>query len=289
MPVAAVPGSGWWARGAAILDPITHGPTALRAIERWRTRSALQPTYFPYGELVVSLTSYPPRFATLHLTLKCLLTQTLRPHAVILWVAEQDLALLPDEVTRLASEGLSIRACADLRSYKKIVPALESYRGAFIATADDDLYYDENWLQQLAARHSPGGHDVICHRGHEIRHDPWGRPLPYLAWRLNTGAAECANLFLTGCGGVLYPPGSLDNAATDRDGFMRFCPTNDDIWLYWMARRAGSAILKVPGRHRRHVWRGSQKQALLHVNVLYGANDRQIRAMTDAFGYPPGR
>jgi hypothetical protein len=42
-----------------------------------------------------------------------------------------------EAVRRLA--GLEIRTCRDLRSVKKLVPALEEFPRAFIATADDDL------------------------------------------------------------------------------------------------------------------------------------------------------
>ncbi len=79
------------------------------------------------GELIVSLTSYPPRFRTLDLTLRCLLTQTVRPDRVILWIAEADMAKLPPAVVALVEYGLDIRACKDTRSYKKIIPALAAF------------------------------------------------------------------------------------------------------------------------------------------------------------------
>src|SRR5688500_19351966 len=71
------------------------------------------------GELAVSLTSFPPRFDSLHLTLACLLDQSIRPDRVILWIAHQDMERLPVAVTSLEDRGLEIRECDDLRSYKK--------------------------------------------------------------------------------------------------------------------------------------------------------------------------
>ena len=254
---------------------------------RWRARSSLSRQGFPHGRLIVSLTSYPPRFASLHLTLQCLLAQSLAPDAVELWIAEDDRAALPQSVRRLEQDGLTIRFCEDIRSYKKIVPALRAAPGAFIVTADDDLHYPEDWLFQLAARYLPGTRTIVCHRAHRIRHYPTGTPLPYILWHLNVRAGDAADLFFTGCGGVLYPPGSLHRDALDEEAFLRLCPSADDIWLYWMAKRAGSAIRKVPGRHHIYHWPGSQVQALHHLNVIGGANQRQLRAMIAAYGYPP--
>ncbi len=51
--------------------------------------------------LVVSLTSYPPRFPTLHLTLMTLLSQQVLPDRVVLYVFEGDHASLPRDVVAL--------------------------------------------------------------------------------------------------------------------------------------------------------------------------------------------
>jgi hypothetical protein len=260
---------------------------AWRALERWRRRSSLQTAGFAHGRLIVSLTSYPARFPTLHLTLRCLLTQAMKADAVVLWIADSDIALLPDNVRQLTGAGLVIESCRDLRSYKKIVPALGRHAGDFIATADDDVYYDEAWLRDLAALHEAGRRDVICHRAHEIRHGAAGRPLPYVLWKLNTRATNSEHLFSTGCGGVLYPPGSLHRDTLDVEAFSRLCPTGDDIWLYWMTKRAGSAVRRVPERRALCLWPGSQARALRYDNVVNGANSRQVRAMIESYGYPP--
>ena len=71
--------------------------------------------------LVVSLTSYPARFGSLHLVLQSLLMQTVRPDRVILWLAAGDETQLTPEITALDVE---IRICPNWRSYKKIVPTL---------------------------------------------------------------------------------------------------------------------------------------------------------------------
>ena len=69
-------------------------------------------------EVVVSLTSFPPRFSTLHLTLRTLLNQSVSPDRIVLWIAHQDMALLPRKVLALQTQGIEIRPCDDLRSFK---------------------------------------------------------------------------------------------------------------------------------------------------------------------------
>ena len=90
----------------------------------------------PHGldrPLIVSLTSYPARYKILPLTLKCLLSQTVRPDEVVLWIAHEDRDLLTKEITSLQRFGLTIRFCSDLRSFKKIIPALRTYPDCYIA------------------------------------------------------------------------------------------------------------------------------------------------------------
>ena len=123
---------------------------AARAVKGLRLR--LPVPQKPHGlpsELIVSLTSYPPRFTTLYPTLVHLLVQTVRANRIVLWVAPEDQKLLPGKVRRLVRFGLEIREAVDTGSYKKIVPALQAFPGAFIVTADDDIDYDKKWLEEL--------------------------------------------------------------------------------------------------------------------------------------------
>ena len=126
---------------------------AQRAVSRFPTVTGRKPHELG-APLIVTLTSYPPRFPTLGATLRSLLDQTVQADRTILWLAEQDLALLPDDVIVLKDFGLEIRTCADLRSYKKLIPALQAFPDAWFATADDDVYYRPDWLEE------PRGPDV---------------------------------------------------------------------------------------------------------------------------------
>jgi hypothetical protein len=240
------------------------------------------------GELIVSLTSYPARFPTLHLTLACLLDQSVKPDRVILWIAYEDMAMLPASVLELQERGLEIRSCEDLRSYKKLIPALEAFPHAFIATADDDLYYRVDWLKELVEGLTSEGDVITCHRAHRMKQTPNGPLLPYLEWQFDVqdehSRRPSDDLLPTGVGGMLYPPQSLDPCVTQRQLFRRLCPGGDDLWFYWCARMAGTRFKKVGGKLWLLNWPGSQQTSLWAVNEA-GGNDAMIAALQEEFGY----
>ena len=234
--------------------------------------------------VIVSLTSYPPRFPTLGLTLKCLLTQSVRPDKVVLWIADADMAQLPVEVSALQSAGLQIRTTRDIGSYKKIIPALREFPGACIVTADDDAYYCADWLRELLEGWTGERDMVVCHRAHVIRYDKLGQLLPYREWRFDVeDRGEITGLFPTSGAGVLYPNGVFSKDVIDEKTFLSICPRADDIWLYWMTSRAG-ARFKAIGRHRKLIcWAGSQEVALFHENIR-GGNDVQLMSLIKKYG-----
>lgn len=239
--------------------------------------------------LIVSLTSFAPRFATLHLTLESLLDQTIVPDAVILWIADRELALLPERVRALQKRGLTIRGCPDVRSYKKLVFALNENSDAMLAVADDDLFYPPTWLRTLVEGYDPADPAIACYRAHRIRLRGDGRIAPYLSWEMEVqderARTPSVDVMPTTGHGVLYPPGCFMPEVTDRALFERLCPTADDLWFFWMSRRAGWKYKKVGGAQPLIDWPSSRTASLMQGN-LAGGNDRQIRAMEEEFGNP---
>jgi hypothetical protein len=228
----------------------------------------------------------------LPLTLQSVLRQSVRADRTILWIAHADMPLLPKDVIDLRAAGLEIRATDDMRSYKKILPALDAFPQAFICTADDDVYYWPTWLEELVKGHLVEGPEmtgrlVTCYRAHEITRDAHGRFLPYKDWAQDAFDRKRSTLlFPTGIGGVLYPPGMLAHTCDDRGAAFTLCPHNDDIWLYWIGRRNG-ATYKIVRRRREFVlWRGAEDQALWHSNLALDGNDVQIRKVAERYGYP---
>lgn len=240
------------------------------------------------GELIVSLTSYRARFVTLALTIKSLLDQRIQADRTILWVGFNDIDQLPPEVTRLQSQGLEIRPCEDIRSFTKIIPALEEFPSAYIVTADDDVYYPPDWLKLLVGGFKENSPAIVCLRAHVANIQDDGYLTPYATWELVTHALTDRSptelLFPTGVGGVLYPPNCFPQRVTDKSCFLELCPHADDVWLFWMAEIAKTPHIRVPHSIEIVNWTGSQEIGLFHENLYNDRNDQQVRAMEKYFG-----
>jgi lipopolysaccharide biosynthesis glycosyltransferase len=200
--------------------------------------------------IIVSLTSYPARIGTVHITIKSLLEQNCKPNKLILWLAEEQFPSgeneLPSDLLKMKEYGLAIKWCRDIKSYKKLIPSLLEYPDKVIVTADDDVIYNKNWLLQLAVAHVAAPSHIVCHRGHRVLFDKEGNIESYRNWpqEINDEIASYS-IFFTGSGGVLYPPRSLHESVTDAELFTEICPHGDDIWFWGMALLNNTKIQRV--------------------------------------------
>jgi hypothetical protein len=237
------------------------------------------------GHLVVSLTSYAKRFPTLELTLRRILQQSVQPDDTILWIAPEDLQHLPKGVLALRHSGLTIRETRDIRSYKKIIPALQNYPDSFIITLDDDLAYPLDTIEPLVTNYRSSS-EILCRRAHRITFDDSGNLKPYNQWQFESPRESGSDLFATGGAGALYPPRCLAPEVLDEATFTTLAPLADDIWLFWMEHLAGSALRRVGLRHAPQPWPGCNEQGLWVNHNAQGGNDRVIAALTARYGLP---
>lgn len=255
--------------------------TAIAKLPIWRGKKHGLPQ-----EVIVSLTSFPPRFPTLHLTLRTLLRQSVRPDRLVLWIAHHDLAHLPPSVRKLERRGVEIRACEDLRSFKKIIPALEVFPEALIVTADDDLYYDRHWLEDLLSEVRPHAHEVVCHRA--CRFPTTERRMSTLReWVQGVADHESTlpsrDLFPSSGAGAVYSARVFHADVTDRQLFNKLTPMCDDTWTAWMIYRSGATV-RTSGHPRKiRVWARTFRGSL-YVENQAGRMDDHIAAMAARYG-----
>lgn len=260
---------------------------AYRSVARFPSQRARYPHRLP-SPVVVTLTSYPPRFPTLALTLKSLLDQTIFADRTLLWIAHDDYAQLPEEVLALTGHGLEIRQCDDLRSFKKLIPALKEFPDAVLVTADDDLYYPPDWLAALLAAHDPDAPAIVAVRAHLASVQDDGRLAPYDTWTMATHELRDVSptqlLFPTGCAGVLYPANILPQRILDEQKFISLCPHGDDLWFFWIAEQAGITHRRAPFELPIVTWASTQAIGLVNANVACHGNDKQIESLQRALG-----
>lgn len=243
--------------------------------------------------LIISLTSFPQRMYEIHYTLYSLLTQTVKPAKVVLWLGteqfpdgEKD---IPQKVLKLKENGLVIEWHKNLRSYTKLVPSLKKYPNNIIVNADDDIYYEKDWLEKLLKSHKENKNCIICHRAHRVKFDR-EKLAPYKKWpkKIKGGKASYLN-FLTGVGGVLYPQNSLHKDVLNEELFTELAPKADDVWFWAMAVLNKTKILVVKDWIRELTYvnpereRGLTDEVTLFSFNKKGGNDLQIEKVLNHY------
>ena len=187
--------------------------------------------------LIISLTSYSKRLKWIVPCLESLLSQSLRPDKVILWVAHED--QVPKSVIRLQKKGLEIRRVEDIKSYKKYIYARQEFPDSLIAIADDDVVYARSWLEGLYQAYLENPRSVLFYSGRNIslKKDANGKVTlfePYTDWSMtkNDDDGKTSHTFLSlGGGGVLFSSSHNHTDLFKRDLFLSITPTSDDIWF----------------------------------------------------------
>ena len=237
--------------------------------------------------LIVSLTSIPERLHKVHLCIETLLSQSLKPDNIILWLSDtihgDD---IPENLKRLEKRGLQIRGCRDIGPYTKLIYTLRENPQSIIVTADDDVFYPAYWLKKLYLAYQAEPQYIYCYRAHLMKCNSKGIPESYHHWDYFAPGMLGPSHFLlpTGHCGVLYPAGSLHHEVFNEELFSSICPTGDDIWFKAMSLLNGVACKKVEPFFRKFKGiSGTQAKALHKLNVTQNRNDVQIRAVFEHY------
>lgn len=199
--------------------------------------------------IVISLTTFPARMYEIKYALYSLVNQTIRADHIVLWLTEEEFPNREKDISIKLLEtirqlGVEIRwADKNHKAYNKIIYSLKEFPDSIIVTADDDIYYPENWLEILYLEYLE--HGCVCaHRCHKIKIED-DNLQSYNSW----GISECGSYsylnFITGVGGVLYYPGCFYDDVLNEDLYLKASPNNDDIWLWAMILMNGNRI-RVP-------------------------------------------
>lgn len=237
-------------------------------------------------QVVVSMTSFPEAIPYAIQAIHSILNGSVLPDKLVLYLTFSQFpdSKLPESL-RLLSENNPIFEVRnydrDIRSYRKLIPALIDFPEAVIITVDDDVAYHRYMLRDLLGLHSQFPDAVLAHRAKRIK---LGKP--YRKWKkyrwyhfLFKRIYKTSLTLQTGVGGVLYPPHSLRKDMLDVDLFSKIAPSTDDIWFWAAAVANGHIVIPVPfGRNKPH---GLHKPANLSLKTINfkGKTDRNLSAL----------
>lgn len=237
-------------------------------------------------QVVISMASFPEAIPYAVQAIRSILNGSVLPDKLILYLTFSQFAEngIPESL-KLLSEGSPVFEIRnydrDIRSYRKLIPALIDFPEAIIVTVDDDVAYHRHMLRDLLELHARIPDAVLAHRVKRIK---LGQP--YRSWKkyrwydfLFKSIHRGVMNLQTGVGGVLYPPHSLRADMMDVDLFSKIAPSNDDIWFWAAAVMNGFPVIPVPFGHNKPCGLNKPKELSLKTTNFKGKADRNLSAL----------
>jgi hypothetical protein len=242
----------------------------------------------PGWKFEVTVTSHPARFNALATSLAALRTQILQPQSINVFIADTDMAVLPDSIKQLEESGyIKIITCDDLGSGKKLIPALKNQRNLPIITVDDDLYFENDLFLQLMINHYLYPDTIIAARVHQLALNEAGEVLPFSDWHKHYDLTEgpAKDLMPTTGAGTLFPPKALHDDAADSALYTKLSRNTDDLWWYFQARRKGTSVRRLSGLDQLNFIDSTQEVGLWK-NGNQDRNEVNLKALLGHYGNP---
>lgn len=240
----------------------------------------------PKQQVIVSLTSFPAAIPYAAQAIRSILKGSVLPDKVVLYLTFSQFGEsgIPQELQQLAADNptFEIRDYSrDIRSYRKLIPALQDFPEAIIVTVDDDVAYHKHMLRDLLRLHAQVPAAILAHRAKRMKpgkpYRKWSkyRWYHFLGKRIHSGFTNIQ----TGVGGVLYPPHVLKPEMLDVELFTRIAPTTDDIWFWAAAVANGTPVIPVPFGHNKPRGLGKPRQLSLKTTNFKSGTDKNAAAL----------
>ena len=242
----------------------------------------------PDWKFEVSVTSHPARFNALAISLSALKAQILQPQSINVYIADADMAVLPNSIRELEKSGyISINSCDDLGSGKKLIPALKAQRNLPIITIDDDLYFENELFLHLMINHYLYPDAIIAARVHRLAVNEVGDVLPFSTWHKHYDLTEgpAKDLMPTTGAGTLFPSKALHEDASDSALYTKLSHNTDDLWWFFQARRKGTLIRRLSGLDHLSFIDSTQEVGLWK-NGNQDRNEVNLKALLVQYGNP---
>lgn len=191
-------------------------------------------------KIIISYTSYTSRFSLLPLLLKSIKEQTFQINKIFLFLYKVD----KKNYNLNIKEFNVITLKENLRSNLKYYYSMQYFRDYAIITIDDDIYYSKDCFETLYNSYLEYPNLISGRRSHYMKYRINGELDNYLKWKYEQQdvTEPDLNIFLTGVGGILYPPDIL-NINKKYLKIIYETITSDDIILKYFSNLKG-----IPGK-----------------------------------------
>lgn len=239
-------------------------------------------------KIIVSVTTIPPRIKKIQQVMMRMLTQTVRPDRIVIYLGNSQFEgkKLP-VFLKLQMElfGVEVRYVEDIGPHTKYFWAMKEFPNDLIVTVDDDIRYPNDMIEELYNSYKKHPNCVSARRCHLITFDEQGVIKKYTDWKYKYSDlidTPSMLLFPTGVGGVLYPPGLVHSETFNLENLKKLALKNDDIWLKFMEVMNNVPVVMTKPFTIKHV-KGSQKVALNQENVAGNRNDIIVKDIVTAY------
>lgn len=210
--------------------------------------------------IIVSLTSTSNRLNLCRITLLSLVNQELTPDKIILNLSTeaylrdkgiQDIntfEYLTESIPKPLHKLIELRWVENTGPYRKLIPTLQQASCEdIIVTADDDIFYDSQWLTLLLHEFDPSKKTIHACRVRKIIKSKFNKPTGYAYWPLITQEEILKDdwIITYGGGAVLYRGWFSEDLIKD-SMFLDIAPTADDLWYSKICKLSGLNVKTIP-------------------------------------------
>lgn len=270
---------------------ITKTDLRKRMIE-CRSEAIERGDYHYAPEIILSMTSYPPRIAHVHIALDSLFNQTRKADKVFLWLSKDEFpngkADLPKDLLAYIPAGLEIVWCdGNMKSHKKYLYAMRRFPEALIITVDDDLVYEDSMVDTLFKSYLHYPEAISAVRTHLMTENDAGCIKPYSEWKKSYSGIlnqPSMQLFATSGAGTLFPPHVMNKELFNEEAIRKCAIYADDLWLKIMQVICGTPVVLVQKNKALQYIPDTQSKSLWHINCSKSMNDIQLSNIFKYFG-----
>lgn len=207
--------------------------------------------------LIVNLTTTHSRLDLCSITLFSLLTQSMSPDKIRVWISEE--SYLSDQgIKKIPDYLLSLNKIDDIIEfvytkntgpYRKIFPALNiADEKDVLVYADDDVVYHKEWLMTLYSTFEKyDTENIVAARVRLKKKNLFNKYKSYVAYPICFTERTLLNDYIiTGLGGAILMKKHIASKYICMEDYIDIAPKTDDLWISEIITRSKTNVTTCP-------------------------------------------